>query len=174
MSQDLNDLTPEFHLKVITLLQNCHALNIELVPYFTLRTPQDQAELWRQSRNEVEITQEIARLQTLGASWLAQVLRDAQPRSGPWATNAQPGNSWHQWGEAVDCFWQTDAGAQWHDGPGYVTYAAEAAKLGLTPGRRFSTSDIDHVQLQAQGAPSDLYSWPDIDAKMKQMFGNGG
>lgn len=170
MSRSLDDLTPELHLKIVTLLQNCATRGVEFVPYFTLRSPQDQAALWRQSRGVAAIDTEIALLQSLGAPWLAQVLRDAPSKPGPWATNGVPGNSWHQWGEACDCYWKTPTGIQWTDGQGYEVYALEAQKLGLTIGRLFMTPDIDHVQWRSQGAPSYLYSWPEINAKMQEMF----
>ena len=171
MSRSLDDLDPAFHLKIIQLLQNCATLHFELVPYFTLRTPQDQAVLWRQSRGEAEIDQKIASLRAIGAQWLSNVLAMAPQKTGPWATNGVPGNSWHQWALACDCYWQTPTGVQWNDGAGYTIYANEAVKLGLTVGRDFSKPDIDHVQMPTQGAPSDLYSWPDIDAQMREKFG---
>ena len=169
---DLSALVPEFASKMAELLRNCATRGFELVPYFTLRDPHVQARLWRQSRGGAEIDQEIARLVALGAPWLAGVLRSAPHSTGPWATNAVPGDSWHQWGEAVDCYWKgADGSAVWRDGPGYAALASEAIKLGLTPGRGFHMPDIDHVQFRAQGAPSDVYAWPDIDAKMKARFG---
>ena len=39
------------------------------------------------------------------ANFLASVLDGVGPQHGPHVTNALPGLSWHQWGEAVDCFW---------------------------------------------------------------------
>lgn len=168
--RSLDDLVPEFKAQVEALTAALAAQGFTLVPYFTLRTPQEQATLWRQSRAESVIDAEIAYLNSMGAQWLSRVLLTTPASSGPWATNATPGNSWHQWAEACDFYWQTATGIQWADGDGYKALATEAAALGLTSGRGFSHPDIDHVQLRPQGAPSDLYSWPEIDAKMKAKF----
>ena len=104
MSRDLNDLTNEMRTHVDNLLEECRAQGYEMRPYFTLRTAQEQAQLWRQSRTNKEITQKIQELQSNGAPFLADVIQRVGDQNGPKVTNAIPGLSWHQWGEAMDCF----------------------------------------------------------------------
>lgn len=170
MSRDLADLTDEFCPKVQQVIANCAAAGITMVPYFTLRDPHDQALLWRQFWND-RTEAEVAALRAAGAPWLADILEATPFQKGPWATNGVPGNSWHQFGLACDCYWSVKGAAEWGDGVGYVIFAKQAEQFGLTSGRHFTRPDIDHVQLQPQGAPADIYSWPEIDAAMKQRFG---
>lgn len=147
-------------------------------PYTTLRTPLEQAKLWRQSRSTEQIQAEILRLKTAGAPYLAKCIEKAGPQSGSPVTNALPGLSWHQWGEAVDCFWVVNGVAEWSAVKkiggvnGYQVYAAQAKLLGLTAGGFFtSLKDWPHVQLDAAGSPLGRLSLVQIDAEMKLRFG---
>ena len=60
-----------------------------------------------------EIAAKIAELRAKGAPYLAHAIEAAGPRHGPHVTNAAPGYSWHQWGEAMDCSWLTGGKAEW-------------------------------------------------------------
>lgn len=113
MGVNLNDLVPELRPLVTQLLDKCAARNVRMVPNQTLRSPAQQAKYWRQSRSLVEINQAIAMLRAAGASYLADVLESVGPQSGDEVTKVLPGNSWHQWGEAIDCFWEVDGKAEW-------------------------------------------------------------
>jgi peptidoglycan LD-endopeptidase CwlK len=93
-------------------------------------------------------------------------------------TNALPGLSWHQWGEALDCFWVVDGAAEWSTRRlvnglnGYHVYADEAKRLELTAGGFFrSLKDWPHVQLDKAGSPLGRFSILEIDAEMKSRFG---
>lgn len=162
----LNSLDPEFRAKVEQLVSNCAAQGVEMRPYFGLRSPIIQAKLWRQSRATEEIEEEVKRLRAAGATFLAVCIELAGPQQGKPVTNAPPGLSWHQWGEAVDCVWIEQGNAVWA-GVGYDVYDAEAKKLGLTT----ITWERDHVQLRPQGAPSDVFPLAEIDRVMKERFG---
>ena len=167
MARDLESLTLEFHNATSQLLANCLELGIEMVPFCTLRSPQAQAVLWRQSRSVAEVMEGIERLRSGGAPWLAEVLDGVGPQLGKGeVTKALPGLSWHQWGEAVDCYWLRDGKAQWN-GPGYDTYRLEAEKLGLTQ----VTWERVHVQLRKDGSPAKMFPMSEIDAIMKEKFG---
>ncbi len=50
--------------------------------YFTLRTPEEQARLWRQSRTGHEIEAKIQELEDAGARYLAGVIRGVGPQNG--------------------------------------------------------------------------------------------
>jgi hypothetical protein len=179
MAAKLNDLVPDFRDKVSTLLTNCAAKGITMVPSEGLRTPAQQAIYWRQSRSLIEINNAIANLRNSGAPYLADVLESVGPRHGDEVTKVLPGNSWHQWGEAVDCFWEVDGKAEWSTSRkvnglnGYQVYAQEAKNLGLTAGffwPRFK--DTPHVQLRGDDNPRSAgFSWPDIDQRMHEQFG---
>ncbi len=177
MSRSLDDLIPAFREKVDALLAACGARGVTMRPYSTLRPPMDQARLWRQSRASEEIDSNIARLEREGATFLAGLIRGVGPQFGDPVTNALPGSSWHQWGEAVDCFWVVDGAANWSTKQlvgginGYRVYAEEAEKLGLQPGGHWQTfKDWPHVQLRREGGPLRLMSWAAIDTEMRSRF----
>ena len=138
MSHDLNSLVPEFMSKVEELLNLCDQSGYTMRQFFTLRTPFEQGILWRQSRSIQEIQQKMSELQNSGADFLAHFIDTVGPQNGRHVTNAIPGLSWHQWGEAFDCFWLLDGNAEWStrkkvDGlNGYVNYAEKAQSLELT------------------------------------------
>jgi len=178
MPVELSKLEEGFREKLDSLLTACKVRGVEMRPYFAIRTPFEQAKLWRQSRTREEINQKIAWLFSHGAPFLAHCLESVGPQNGRHVTNAIPGLSWHQWGEAVDCFWAVGEKAEWSaakkvgDINGYHVYAAEAAELGLDPGGLWKKiKDWPHVQLRSVGSPAKLYSFTEIDEKMQQVFG---
>jgi len=152
-----------------------------MTPYYTIRTPHQQAKLWRQSRTAAEIQDRIQWLRNHGAPYLASVIDEVGPQFGKKVTNAIPGLSWHQWGEAVDCFWNLDERAEWSarkkvilpDGRqlnGYKTYAEESVKCGLTAGGLWANfKDWPHVQFRNQ-AISRFYTIQEIDQHMQDSF----
>jgi hypothetical protein len=173
MAADLSLLVPEFRDKVALVRAECSGAGFELRPFFTLRDPWTQARLWRQSRSTEQIKAAHARLVAKGAPWIAEVLMTAGPASGKWATNALPGQSWHQFGEALDCFVVGPTGAAIWDAahPGYKVYAERAQARGLTAGYFWKgASDSVHIQLRPESSPLHTLSWQHIDAAMKEKF----
>ena len=180
MPRELNLLEPEFESSVRKLLTLCESAGYPMKPFYTLRSVYDQAKLYRQSRPFSEIQGSHDYLMDAGAPFLASVLLDVGPQSGKWATNALPGFSWHQHGEAVDCYWLLDGKAEWstrktHNGEnGYSIYAHAASKLGLVPGHFWSSKDSVHVQ--KNGIPirklieMGALTFPVLDQSMKEMF----
>lgn len=179
MAARLTDLVPEFQEKVAAVLQQCAAQGITMVPSQTVRTPHVQARYWRQSRTRQEVEEAVTTLRNAGAPYLAEVMVSVGPQEGEHVTNALPGNSWHQWGEAVDCFWQVDNKAEWSstrkvDGlNGYHVYAEAAKALGLDAGLFWrSLKDSPHLQLRATANPlASGLGWPQIDQMMQDRFG---
>ncbi len=180
MAADLNQLVPAFRAQVERLLQTCAAQGAPMRAYFTLRTPFEQAKLWRQSRSREQIVAEVARLKAQGAPFLAHCIESVGPQNGPPVTNALPGFSWHQWGEAVDCFWLVNGQAEWSaqklvDGRnGYRVYAQAAQAQGLTAGGLWPRlKDWPHVQLRSDGSPLKAHGLAGIDREMAARFGAG-
>ncbi|MFO1143403.1 MAG: N-acetylmuramidase domain-containing protein [Amaricoccus sp.] len=140
-----------------------------------LRSPQKQAEYYCKwaKRSPADIEKAAKALKKKGAPWLAALLLSYKdvPRQQGWLTNALPGAGWHQWGEAVDGYCYRD-GKMVGDGsdPCYKAYADLAVARGLTAGYYFSSQDSGHLQLNARGAASDVYSWSYIDAVMRERF----
>ena len=167
------DLDRGFATKVEATLADCARQGITMVPYTGIRDPWEQARLWRQSRATAVVNQAIARLASDGARFLAAVLRDVGPQGpGPRVTGALPGFSWHQFGEAIDCYWQVDGRAEWNDLTGYRIYAESGVRQGLTAGGYWSSlRDWPHLQLRSSGSPGAVYSTPEIDDRMRRVFG---
>ena len=177
MAADIEVLTPEFKSNVLKLLERCKELGYEMRPYMTTRDPFEQARLWRQSRSTEEINKRIEEFETAGAAFLAECIRSAGPQHGDPVTNAPPGFSWHQWGEAMDCFWLVEGKAEWSTrrliagNNGYQVYANEAKALGLTAGGLWMTlRDWPHIQLRVAGSPLNIMSLLDINTEMEQRF----
>jgi hypothetical protein len=178
MDADLGALCPDFRLKVEELLRACKGLGIIMRPFCTVRDPFEQARLWRQSRTGEEISLKIKHLEKSGAGFLAHCLDSVGPQHGRLATNALPGLSWHQWGEAMDCFWVVDGMAVWSVQKkigglnGYYVYADEARKMGLTAGgnwKRFK--DRPHVQLSQHASPLRIMDLSEVNSVMEKRFG---
>ena len=148
-----------------------------------VRSPADQAKLYRQSRSADQVAAAIADLIDKGAPWLASVLDGVGPQPDPndpngstaWATNALPGAGWHQWGSAADLGLFDGTGAYIGDSPLYKSaLAATAVAHGLTAGALWKHPDDDHIQMRPEGGATDVYSWPEIDAAMKAKFATQG
>jgi peptidoglycan LD-endopeptidase CwlK len=176
MAANLDLLISEFASKVRQLLANCAAKGIEMRPYYTLRTPFEQGILWRQSRSKEEITAKVAELKQKKAPFLAHCIENVGPQHGEHVTNAIPGLSWHQWGEAVDCFWVLNGKAEWSTQKlvnglnGYRVYAQEAALLGLDAGMNWPRfKDAPHVQWR-KGSPTAFYTLVNINKVMEERF----
>ncbi len=179
MSLCLDTLNPDFRRRLEALLNALHDRHIDLRVSTALRTPQEQARLWRQSRSAAEIVAAIAHLKSGGAHFMADTLAAAGRCSGPPVTKSLPGLSWHQWGEAADCFWLVDGAAEWSTSKvvngdnGYHALAREAARFGLTAGGNWPQfKDWPHVQLRAAASPLAAgMSLLDVDKEMRKRFG---
>lgn len=173
-SRNLTHLTPAFREMATLLLANCKERGVIMRPFFTVRGPAVQARLWCQSRTRSQIEAQVRALQYAGIAWLPSLFNLQWAKTGPRVTQALPGLSWHQWGEALDCFVQgADDTAIWNPrDPGYRVYGEEAQKLGLEAGV-FWTRFPDAVHVQFRTAPSPLktgLTWKEIDAEMKVRF----
>ena len=179
MAIDLNTLLPEFRAPIETLIANCRLRGIEMRPHSGVRSPFDQGRLWRQSRATEEIAAKVGEFRAKGAHFLAHCIESVGPQHGDHVTNAPPGFSWHQWAEAVDCFWVVDGKAEWStvkkvDGiNGYRLFADEAESLGLTAGGHWAKfKDWPHIQMREASAPARILSLQDINDTMEARFGS--
>lgn len=155
-SRSLTDLTPGFRTSIEKLLSDLAAKGYNFTPFYTRRTPWDQARLWRQGRTLNEIQNTIEKLRSGNANFLASILEEAGPQDGRRVTNALPGYSWHQWGEAVDCMYVVNGKAVWDNDSAYKLYADAARAAGLTAGYYFSFKDMVHVQAMPHEVSSTL------------------
>lgn len=179
MSRDLNLLIPEFKDKVLKLIENCQKRNVKMTPFFTVRTPTQQATLWKQGRTDTEVKNAVTKLKTAGATGLSMILERAPVQNGRIVTQALPGSSWHNYGEAVDCFWDHNGKAIWSDKElinginGYEIYAEEARKLNMNSGFYWTRfKDSPHVQMRDTSSPLNIWNWIEIEFEMKKRFPN--
>lgn len=169
--RDIDLLDPKFKTDIKLVLARSEADGYVFRPFFTLRSVWKQARLWRQSRPTAEIQRAIQKLKQERAPFLAHVLKSVGPQMGRWATNALPGQSWHQWGFAIDCFLATPQGrAIWSSShEGYKVYADHAVALGLTAGYYWKRQDSVHIQSTDKTVRS-VYTWAEIDSAMALQF----
>lgn len=169
MSRSLFDLKFEFHAMVAPLLDTCRSHGYDMRPYDTLRSVDDQAKLWRQGRSSQEIRQTIKTLEREGAPWIADRLQAVGPQHGRKVTFALPGQSWHNWGLAVDCYRRIASGhADWSK-ESYRFYADLAREMGMTAGFYFrGWNDAPHIQMPSLSKPG--MSWSEINEAMEGMF----
>jgi peptidoglycan LD-endopeptidase CwlK len=173
-SRELTALAAEFAPAAQKLLAACERRGANMRPFFTVRGPGVQARLWCQSRTAAQIEKQIETMRFNGAHWLASLMDIRWAKTGPAVTNALPGMSWHQWGEAIDCFALGANGKAIWDSrdAAYRVYGEAAMSLRLEPGAfwpRFP--DAVHVQLRAASSPLKAgISWAEADAEMKRRF----
>lgn len=177
MPISLEGLDEDFRIAVEKTLERCAAHKVRMVPYFGVRTPRDQGRLWRQSRTMAQIDAKVAELKGQGAFFLADCIQSVGPQHGPRVTNAIPGYSWHQWAQALDCYWDRNGRAEWDVdllGPdnGYRIFAHEATLAGLHAGGYWtSIKDWPHVQKRKAASPaSSGLNVVEIDAAMAAKF----
>ena len=181
MSKDLMQLDPDFRKIVGCILTTCDEHGVELRPYNAVRDPWAQARLWRQSRSIEEIMRAVVQLEHQGAPFLAQVLQSVGPQYGAFVTDHLPGASWHQWGEALDCYWYLDGEAEWSIRKkveisdsrkinGYRLFGEQAIAAGATSGG-FWSDLLAWPHIQKRPKPTDhYYSWEEIDSEMQCRF----
>ena len=161
-------LDPGFRADVDRLLAALREQGHEFRISTTLRTPWQQARLYRQSRTRATISDRVVILRSAGAEYLAHVLEGVGPQSGRPVTNALPGMSWHNHALAADFYLVVDRAAVWDAAhPGYIALAIQAHALGLTSGR--SWGDSPHVQAR-MGQPRDM-PLREVSEEMAERFG---
>jgi hypothetical protein len=165
----LTGLNPEFLERVDAVLAKVRSEGFEMKPFYGLRSPFEQAKLWRQSRTWNEIEMKMEELKRAGGHRIAACIGYVGPCSGSKVTNATPGMSWHQYGEAVDCFAVDHYGrADWNSNSmAYKSYVKAARLLGLRAGADFD--DIVHIQLK-QKEPHQVYSIVEIEKILAEKW----
>lgn len=173
LGEVLTNLEPAFQAQVKTLMAKCLADGFRIIPYFGARTPWEQAVLWRQSRTKSQVDAKAKELRSKGAPYLAKILEEVGPQTGPHVTDAPPGFSWHQFRKAIDCYIEhpTTKKALWRDKkldgasfPKAVAlfdrYGEIAEGMGLTWGGPWSIGDYGHVQGDKKSSPLKEYGTP--------------
>lgn len=168
------NLNPEFQQRLEDLLINCEHHGVIMKPYSLYRDTVEQGALWRQSRPNWKVRQKVKWLRDRDAHFLADSIELAGPSSGPHVTNAYGGLSWHNWGEAADCYWEVDGRAVWSTTQGgamngYKMYATLAEEHGLTSlGKKYGW-DWVHVQLRPESSPAKIYSITEVNDRLEDF-----
>lgn len=140
----------------------------ELVPYSCVRSVIDQAKLWRQRQSAFTISRHIKMLQEAGAHYIADCIAAVGPQYGT-TYAASPGNSWHQYGEAVDFYilkpngtadWTWQSYKNIHNN--FVEKNSGLYGVG--------DHDLNHLQITAAHSPRELLSWQTINTLCKRRF----
>ena len=170
-SRDLKDLVPEIKEKAEIVKQACQAAaGFDLLIYCTLRSLEEQARLFRQSRSREEITMKQQKLRGQGFGFLADVIEGVGPCNGRHVTNAAPGESWHNYTEAWDAVPLINGKPAWNylEARDYWDAYGEAVRqVGMNwAGDWVSFREYPHAQLRHGGNPLTVLA-PD---RVKQVL----
>lgn len=93
-------------------------VGIELLVYCTFRSPEEQARLWRQGRDDLTISRQIVKLRSRqGTAWVGDLIEQVGRQPGARiVTNALPGSSAHNYGLAYDAVPILHGKPAWNDG----------------------------------------------------------
>lgn len=166
------ELVEGFAKKVMQLVANCEQRGVTLLVYCKVRNPWEQAKLWRRSRTMTQVNAEAAKLRDWGCYFLMSCLLGVGPQKmGAKVTDALPGFSWHQWGEAVDVV-PIDAkgNPRWEDELGFEICAEEARLLHLDSGYYWKFRDPSHIQYRTVKV-TGVFSPQEINNEMLVKFG---
>jgi len=168
MDRNIENLKLRFATILKRVINACKKEGYNLRPYCTKRDVWEQARLYRQSRTWTEIKEMMCRLEEEGGTFLSKVILEVGPQYGRWVTNAPPGFSWHQYGEACDLFVQENYKAIWNPThPGYLSLHENSKKRGLTTLE--SINDPNHCQLKKH-SPNFYYKVETMDKLMRSMY----
>jgi peptidoglycan LD-endopeptidase CwlK len=160
-SRSYDDLTPEFRDRAIAVVEGCKARGLQMVVASTLRDLESQASLFRMNRpwgGPKGIKAKIDKFRERGFDQLADVIQRVGPQNGNGGgvvTNAGPGESWHNYGRAMDAYPLVHGKlATDRDVGVWRIYGEEAAKAGLEwAGNWTSFRELPHVQLGVGSNP---------------------
>jgi len=173
-SREIKDLAPDVQVAANLIVGGCANEDVDIMIYCTLRTLEDQARLYRQSRAWVEIKHKIEKFRARGLDFLADILQRVGACHGPHVTNAAPGESWHNYAEAFDAVPMIGGKPAWNydDAPfEWTLYGEMVRDAGLNwSGDWKKFKEIAHSQKRHGSNPLKLYSPEEI----KKMLINNG
>ena len=101
-SSDVDLLQPEFRENIVKWLEVIGKSNFDVRVANTIRGPAAQAKLYCSSRTADEIVLQRELIKNAGAPTLASLLNPDWAMKNQTLTLSLPGNSFHQWGLALD------------------------------------------------------------------------
>jgi hypothetical protein len=167
-SRKLSDLHPIMEQIAKRVVADMQAKGVNFLIYCTLRDAKEQAILYCQSRSKTDVLAKVEKLKIDGFPGVAFLLNTAIDYciSGPWATNAVPYESWHQYGFAWDGMPLINGVPVWDSNNiAWAIYGEVAFKNKLTWAGKWTTSrEYPHVQFHEVNNPMKYYSKQELNA----------
>jgi peptidoglycan L-alanyl-D-glutamate endopeptidase CwlK len=168
MAKDLESLVLSVKNKAIEITNICSDKGVDLLIYCTYRSLREQAMLFRQGRSKVDIDKKIVSLTKLGFKQLAELIDSVGPQNGKKVTNAGPGESWHNYGEAFDAVPCVGGKALWNDKEKYLIYGNAVKQVGMFWAGDWKTfKEYPHAQLRLQANPLKVLSPDEVSRWIK-------
>lgn len=153
-SRDITKLSEIVQPKAQEIIQICYHKGVDLLIYCTLRDLEEQAKLYRQSRSYKAIKAKMQKFKDRGYGFLADIIEQVGPCSGPHVTNAAPGESWHGYGEAFDAVPLINGKAAWANIKYYNIYGQAVRDVGMKWAGDWSRfKELPHAQLRDGSNP---------------------
>jgi len=174
MSRDLDKLTPRMQIvahEIKRLLRT--TFNTEIAIYCTLRTCEEQAIYYRKSRTRAQINAKMQSLTDRGFPELAAIIEEVGPQGeagdlGKHVTHAGPGESFHQYGEALDAVPVVNGATVWDAPHLWEQYGTCAKLLGVTWGGDWGW-DQPHIQMRPQKNPLNVLKPAEILPRLQEL-----
>ena len=165
-SRDIKDLIPAMQNKAREVIEICKKQGVDILIYCTLRSLEEQAGLYRQSRSFPMIKAKADSLRERGFGFLADILIGVGAKSGAHVTNACAGESFHNYAEAFDGVPLVDGKVAWSykdNKEAWDIYGAACEAVGLTwLGNSKSFNEKPHSQFRSGGNPLRTFSPEEI------------
>lgn len=172
-SRKLEDLLEEMRGKAKTIRLACkEAGGFDLLIYCTLRSLEEQARLFRQSRSRQEIDVKMQKLRSRGFTFLAEIIENVGPCYGDHVTNAAPGESWHNYAQAFDAVPLMSGKPAWNYLKAKLhwdAYGEAVRQAGLNwAGDWQSFREYPHAQLKLGGNPLKSMTPDQVHAALEE------
>ncbi|CAB4143050.1 hypothetical protein UFOVP434_68 [uncultured Caudovirales phage] len=177
-SSDTNDLIYPFRIQIEKVIKNLVKKKINAFPVVTLEGPLVQARKFCAGRTNLQISTAIEGFSLMGCPNLQKIMEIAfselrkNRKIGQKLTNNLPGQSWHQWGEAVDFELKTATKKSSENTDIlYKNLQIEAEALNLTCGNSSKKlSRLNHLQLSTLPSPNHSYHFLDKQLLLRFDF----
>ncbi|PHS70530.1 MAG: hypothetical protein COB22_07850 [Cycloclasticus sp.] len=154
-SRSIDDLSAGFRAQAVLLKDAAEAVGLDLIIYCTRRSFAEQAKLYRNGRTLAQIQDKADELcEQWGRADLATILMDVAPQFGKRIlTYAAPGQSYHNYGLALDAVPLREGRPVWGDTEPddlalWNLYGELAGDVNMEWGGSWSPGKIDRPHMQ--------------------------
>lgn len=171
MSRSLDKLDQNFRVLVDLWVETLKDQGIDVLIYCTHRSIKDQNIEYRKGRSLSDIKRKISSLRNRGFDYLANLLDNTRPQaSRKRVTNAAGGESWHNYGLAIDFVPLINGKPAWsvkRNRKLWEKCILEAENIGLVCGHRWRFKDSPHIQMSEVSNPLRVYDANYLNKKFK-------